>query len=161
MRIHFYRICSCLLLLLNLCVVVPIALMVKLEKPVHMTLIPAIAMAAYAFYKITLASINMVKQKRSRNRLVRLLRSINFIDALMSIVTLQNTLIMAVSDGNTDRLLPLTAAAGGVIWLVIVVVSVQCFLVDPHMLHPPFMIRVPFRGACFDSVLTAVSSSHV
>ena len=129
MRIHFYRICSCLLLLLNLCVVVPIAL--------------------------------MVKQKRSRNRLVRLLRSINFIDALMSIVTLQNTLIMAVSDGNTDRLLPLTAAADGVIWLVIVVVSVQCFLVDPHMLHHPFMIRVPFRGACFDSVLTAVSSSHV
>ena len=31
-RIHFYRICSCLLLLLNLCVVVPIALMVKQKR---------------------------------------------------------------------------------------------------------------------------------
>lgn len=124
-RWRTYIICSLLLLLLNLSLIGPVVLMVKQQRPVNMTMIPAIAMAAYAFYKIILAAMHLVKRKRSENCLVRLLRSINFIDALLSIMALQNTLIMVATKGNKRTLLPLTAATSGLMWLIIVVLSVS------------------------------------
>lgn len=116
---------SALLLVLNLSLIVPIALMVKLQKPVRMTLIPAISMAAYTTVKITMASIHLRRRRRSSDRLVRLLRTISFIDALVSILTLQNTLIMVKSGGNELQMLPLTAATSAVIWLAALGLSIR------------------------------------
>ena len=124
-RRRTYRICSFLLLLLNLAMIGPIVVLVRLQRPVNMTMIPAIAMAAYAFYKIVLAAIHLGKRKRSENCLVRLLRSINFIDALLSIMALQNTLIMVVTKGDKLSLLPLTATTSGLMWAGIVALSVS------------------------------------
>ena len=56
-----------MLLLLNVALICPIVLMVKFEKPVNLSLIPAIAMAAYTTYKVTIASVNIYKQKRRKN----------------------------------------------------------------------------------------------
>ena len=106
-----------LLLLLNVSLIVPISLMVVQQKPVYMTLIPAIAMAAYTTYKITMASIHLRRRRRTRNRFVRLLRTVSFIDALVSILTLQNTLIMVSSNGGDMGMLPLTAASSAAVWL--------------------------------------------
>lgn len=115
---------SVLLLALNLSLVVPIAIMVTQRKPVSMTLIPAIAMAAYTTCKITLASIHLRKRKASSDSLVRLLRTINFIDALVSILTLQNTLIMVVNNGQDLGMLPLTAVSSGAVWAAVLALSV-------------------------------------
>ena len=83
-----------------------------------MTMIPAIAMAAYTTLKITLASVNLKKKKRSENPLVHFLRSINFIDALMSVAALQNTLIMVNSTGEKAvSMIGLTAVTSGGMWL--------------------------------------------
>ena len=122
------RRCSLILLLLNLGLIAPIALLVKLQRPVGVGLIPAIAMAAYSFYKITLAAINLFKQKRSANSLVRLLRSINFIDALLSIMTLLITLIMVATVEDKASLLPLTAITSAGMWLMMAMISVSCVL---------------------------------
>ena len=61
-RYKVFVISTIMLLLLNLALICPIALMVKLEKPVNMELIPAIAMAAYTTYKVTMASIHFRKK---------------------------------------------------------------------------------------------------
>ena len=114
---------SALLLILNISLIVPTALMVKMEKPVGMTLIPAIAMAAYTTYKIVMASVNLRRRKRSSDILVRLLRTIGFIEALVSILTLQNTLIMVNSGGGSGSMLTLTALTSGAIWLGILIIS--------------------------------------
>lgn len=55
-----------LLLLLNLCLVVPVSLMVVQKKPVDMTLIPAIATAAYTTCKVIMASVNLKRRKDRR-----------------------------------------------------------------------------------------------
>ncbi len=120
------RICvasSFLLLFLNICLVVPAAIMVRQQKPVNMTLIPAIAMAAYTTYKITMASVNLRKRKASTNSLVWLLRTISFIDALVSILTLQNTLIMVNSEGSDPDMLPLTALTSAAVWVAVLLLS--------------------------------------
>lgn len=117
-----------MLLLLNLSLIVPISLMVKLQKPVKMTLVPAIAMAAYTTYKIILASVNMKRTGRIKNLLAKELRTIGFIDALLSVVVLQNTLIVVNSDGKDRSMLLFSAITSAAILLLMLAVSVYGFI---------------------------------
>jgi len=113
-----------MLFLLNAALFIPVTLMVRQQKPVEFTLIPAIAMAAYTTYKVTMASINLKRRRKTNNNLVKLLRGINFIDALVSIITLQNTLIMVGSGGRNYKMLPIAAVSSGIIVVVILGISV-------------------------------------
>lgn len=125
------RVClasAALLLFLNLCLVVPVSLMVVLQKPVNMTLIPAIAMAAYTTYKIIMASVNLKRGKESSDRLVRLLRTISFIDALVSVLSLQNTLIMVNAKGDGSEMLTLSAITSAAIMLTVLALSVATLI---------------------------------
>ena len=70
-----------------------------------------------------MASVNLRKRKRSSDCLVRLLRTINFIDALVSVLTLQNTLIM-VSNGDHSRMLPLTALTSTAVFIAVLCLTV-------------------------------------
>ncbi len=115
---------SFLLLLLNICLVVPVSMMVKQQRPVNMTLIPSIMMAAYTTYKVTMAAINLRKRRVSSDTLVWLLRKINLIDAFVSILTLQNTLIMVHSEGKGIDMLSFTAVTSGIIWITVLILSV-------------------------------------
>lgn len=127
-RQRMFSITAVMLLLLNLALVLPISLMVQLEKPVNIGLIPAIAMAAYTTYKITMASIHLGKQRRAvgSNILVRELRTISFIDALVSILSLQNTLIVVnQTEADAQNMLRLTAVSGTAIYLAVVALTVH------------------------------------
>ena len=115
---------SAALVPLNLSLLVPFTMLVLLVKPVSLGLIPAIAMAAYTTYKITMAIVHLRRRRVSRDPLVKELRSINFIDALVSILTLQNTLIMVNDPDAGQRLLPLTASVTAIILSVILFISV-------------------------------------
>lgn len=119
---------AALLLFLNLCLVVPVSLMVVRQKPVDMTLIPAIAMAAYTTYKVVMASVNLKRRKRSSNRLVRLLRTISFIEGLVSVLTLQNTLIMVNMKGDGSEMLTLTAITSAAIMLAALALSIAAMI---------------------------------
>ncbi|MBR4700948.1 MAG: hypothetical protein IKP19_04555 [Oscillospiraceae bacterium] len=123
-RRRVYVISAVLLFILNVSLVVPVSLLVLLQKPVALSLIPAIAMATYTTYKIVMASVNLKRRTRSENRLVRLLRMINFIDALVSILTLQNTLIMVNMKDESNRMLSLTAVTSAAIMLAVLALSI-------------------------------------
>lgn len=123
-RSRIYLISSLLLLVLNMSLTIPVTLMVKQQKPVTMTLIPSIAMAAYTTYKITMAAVHMKKSRRAEDCLVRLLRKINFIDALVSILVLQNTLIMVNSGKSGADMMPLTAASSAAVLAAVLLLSV-------------------------------------
>ncbi|MBE6989297.1 MAG: hypothetical protein E7426_00945 [Ruminococcaceae bacterium] len=123
-----YITASALLLLLNLSLIVPISMLVRQQTPVDLTLIPAIAMAAYTTYKITMAAVHLRRRRTSADALVKLLRTIGFIDALVSVLTLQNTLIMVNARGDAHTLLPLTALTGGAIWLAALLLSVSALV---------------------------------
>ena len=121
---NIYIVSSVLLLLLNASLIVPVSLLVVQQKPVNMTLIPAIMMAAYTTYKITMASINLKNGTDSPDILFKLLRTVNFIDALVSLLTLQNTLIMVNSIGTSTDMLPLTAITSGAVLFAILILSI-------------------------------------
>lgn len=124
-RVHFAA--SSLLLFLNIALIGPIALMIRMEKPTNMTLIPAIVMAAYTTGKVIAASVNFKRKKQSGDCLVKLLRSISFIDALVSILSLQNTLIM-VNAVQKESMLLLMILTSSAIWLIIMSLSLYIFV---------------------------------
>ena len=129
-RARIFAAASVLLLILNISLVIPVSLMATQQKPVHMTLVPAITMAAYTTYKITMASINLKRRERSSNCLTKPLRAVSFVDALVSVLTLQNTLIAVNSaDGGTERpMLILSAVTSAVIFLMIMILTIATLI---------------------------------
>ena len=116
------------MLAMNIALVVPISLMVLMQKPTNLGLIPAIAMAAYTTYKITMAIVNM-RRSRVYHPLIHELRTINLIDAFVSILTLQNTLIMVNSDaGEGSSMITLSAISSALIYLTIIIITIKLFI---------------------------------
>lgn len=86
--------------------------MVLRQDPTPHSEIAAIASAAYAFYKITLAIVNQLKVRRLDDPSMQAVRSIGLTDAAVSLFALQTTLVSVFSDGDEERLLPLNAVVG-------------------------------------------------
>lgn len=114
------------LILMNLLMITPVAIMVIGEREYSYGLIPAIAMAAYTTYRITMSVIQLKRSKKSRSLLVKELRVINFLDALLALMTLQNTLIMA-NGGMTAEMRVLCAWSNGGIFALILCTVIRSF----------------------------------
>ena len=123
-RILTFRVTSIIILVTDIALIVPIALMVLNDRYVNMGLIPSIAMATYTTFKIVTAIMNIKKARKSDNILVREIRTINFIDACVSVLTLQNTLIIVNQGENSGDMFLLSAISSAAIFLIIITVSV-------------------------------------
>lgn len=84
-----------ILLLSTISMIVPAILLVQNKRFYDLGVIPAIAMAAYTTYSITMSIIHMNKTKQVDNLFVKQIRLINMVTAFMSILVLQNTMILA------------------------------------------------------------------
>ncbi len=104
-----------LLFLINAALILPIISMIKYEREVHFPLEVAIGIAAYTTYKVTVTVINFVKSRRTADLLVREIVTIRFVESIVSILTLQNTLIMVnagVGDEGLRILCTVSSAVG-------------------------------------------------
>lgn len=115
---------SILLLIIDLALIAPITMMVLQEKEIHYSEIPAITIATYTCYKIIMSSRNYIKTRKTNYLSVRTIRNVNFIDALVSVLSLQYTLIMTFSAESNKDMLGLTATSSFIIWAFIVVISI-------------------------------------
>lgn len=126
-RRNIYAVTHGMLLFLNLALVVPLAVMVKGGRESALGLTPAIVMAAYTTWRLTTSILHARKARRQENILLAELRRVNLIDALVAVLSLQNTLIRATS-GSPEEMLPLTAWTSGGILLLILTLTVISFL---------------------------------
>ena len=124
---RIYLLTHIILLAINIALIVPIAVMIKGNRTVSFGMIPAITVAAYTTYRVTMAVINFKKSRKSKNPLIRELRNINLIDALVSVLLLQNTLIMVNDKGMTESMAVLSIVSSTAIWVLIGVISVVSF----------------------------------
>ncbi|MGN1213203.1 MAG: hypothetical protein ACI4TZ_04090 [Christensenellales bacterium] len=118
---------SIFIFFIDLCLIAPITIMVVKPKDVNFGIIPAIAVATYTTYKTTMAIININKIKKVENLIYKFLRELSLIDAMISVLTLQHTLIM-VNGGMTDSMQILSACSSFGILLVIIAFSI-CVMV--------------------------------
>lgn len=127
-----YAVTHIILILIDVALVVPITLMVIGARNYTYGMIPAISMAAYTTYRMTMSIIHYLKSKRNENRFIRVIRTINLQDTLVSVLTLQNALIIANGDDMTSMMrLTMWTSAG--IWGVILFFTVKSFMMIRKM----------------------------
>ncbi len=117
-----------MLFALNLALIVPITIMVKGERAYNYGLVPAIAMAAYTFYKIGLSTINLKNARKETNCLIKELRVISMIDTLVAILSLQNAMIIANGGGDDMHVVMSYSSAG--IFAFIVILTIRSMLIN-------------------------------
>ena len=113
---------SIFIFFIDICLFVPITLMVVCPKDVSFGIIPAIAFATYTTYKIIMAIVNYNKTKKMGNLTYIFLRELSIIEALTSILSLQHILIM-VKGGMTGDMLLLSAISSFAILTIIILFS--------------------------------------
>ena len=116
-----------LLLVMDVSLIGPIYVMVSGERSYTYGLIPAIAMAAYTTYRITISIVHFRKSRKKDKSLLFELRMINMTDALVAVLSLQNALIIA-NGGMNEEMRTLTAWTSGGIYLVIVLITIMSFI---------------------------------
>ena len=119
------------LILMNISLIVPAAVMVAGGRSYTYGLIPAIAMAAYTTYRITMSIVHFKRSRRSSNILTAELRTLNMIDSLVAVLTLQNALIIA-NGGMNGSMQTLSAwTSAGILFVIVVITVCSLLLIRP------------------------------
>ena len=93
-----FKVTKCLLLLLNVLLIVPIVLMIFNKRLVEISFVFSLVIALYVTLKTIKSITNYIKNKKE-DTLTKELKVIELTDCVVSILTLQNTLIAINSDG--------------------------------------------------------------
>jgi len=101
-RVKNYRNTGVFMLILNIALSSAIAQMIFDNRFFDYPDFTVYAYAAYAFYKIVMAVINIIKSRRGDELTVHAIRDINLIDALVSMLALQTALLHTFSGDGVD-----------------------------------------------------------
>ena len=115
---------SVIMFIMNLAMILPAILLINHQKEVNLSLVSAIAVAAYTTYKVSLAIIKFCKVQKQQNLIYKQVRMVNLFDAVMSILTLQNTLTIVVSNGNDRDMYTLSIVTTIVMLLAVAIISI-------------------------------------
>lgn len=96
-RAKVLRLEGLLLIFVSIALVVPVTLLAMLQKEVVFPMWIAIANACYAFYKIIDCTYSFIKNKNNNNLSIKGIKNLNLIGALVSMLTLENAMIMTFS----------------------------------------------------------------
>lgn len=113
---------SIFLVVLNVLAIAPIVLMCLFREAVNMSTIPAITVATYTCYKVVMAITKLIRIKNRENLYLIACDNVDFVDAMMSILTLQNTLILTFGT-VTKGMVILCVVSSSLIVFVLVVLS--------------------------------------
>ena len=121
-----YRNSGIVLLVLNVALSCAIAQMIFDDAHFEYAGWTVFAYAAYAFYKITTAIINIFKANKHGDLTVQAVRNVNLADATVSILALQTALLATFNDGSLDASVMNTATG--------IAVSVFCIGMAIYMI---------------------------
>ena len=88
-------------------------------------MIVMIAMAAYAFTKITLATIKLMKARRSTSATLITLRNISFADAFVSIFALQRSMLVSFEGMRETEIVIMNATLGSAVCVIVFLLGVN------------------------------------
>ncbi len=124
-RTKLFLIQSIFLFIIDFALIAPISLMVLQKKTVNYSTIPAITVAAYTTYKIVISTRNIIKTRNVLHLSLTILRTVNFVDALVSVLSLQYTLIITFGGGMDKDMFILCAVSSFAIWTLLVLISLK------------------------------------
>ena len=119
------RITGILLVVLSFCIVgVNIMSAIK-DRGTAFHEIVMITIATYAFTKITVSIIGMVKAKHSASPVLKTLRNISLADACVSIYTMQRSMLVSFPGIEAADILLLNIFTGTAVWVVVLLLGIN------------------------------------
>lgn len=108
-----------MLMVLTLPLLGTVILSVARDTGLKLHMIVMIAMAFYAFTKITLATVNLVKSRRSSSATLITLRNISFADAFVSIFALQRSMLVSFEGMSDTEIVIMNAVLGSAVCVIV------------------------------------------
>ncbi len=114
-----------LLLVLNLALSGVVLLTIAQDTAKSYSEIMVISIAAYTFYKITMAVVNMVKVRKRKSPILITIRNIGAADALVSMLTLQAAMFASFQDKNSLNTNQMNAITGLSVCILISILGIS------------------------------------
>ena len=118
------RFTGCLLIFLSIILAGTAYLSVESERGIKYNEILMITIAAYSFTKITLAIINLIKARKNDSSTIKTLRYISFADALVSIFSLQRSMLVSFGEMPENEIQILNIFTGTAVYIGIFILGV-------------------------------------
>lgn len=96
-RAKIFKTEGILLICVNVALIVPITLLATSQKDVNLPMWIAIADACFTFYKMTVCIYSFVKTRKNDNLAIKGIKNLNLISACVSLLSLENTMIITFS----------------------------------------------------------------
>ena len=126
---HFViRFTGIMLMVLSLSLVGTVILAFVKDRGTEFHLIVMLAIAVYAFTKITLATIKWIKARKSKSAKLITLRNISFADAFVSIFSLQRSMLVSFEGMTEMEIRIMNVATGSAVCIIV-------FLLGLNLLH--------------------------
>lgn len=124
------RVCGILLLIMNLALAGIVIYIVWQFKVIEYHEITTIALAAYTFTALTLAIVNLFKYRKYNSPILSTTKSISFASALVSLFTLESTMLTVFSAEDTPAGFEqiMSAVTGGAIMLLIISMAIATII---------------------------------
>ncbi len=119
-EVFVMRFCGGMLMVLALVLGAVTALSLVQERAVVRGLIPMLAIATYTFWKMTMAIVHTVQAHQSGTPLTRTIRNITLASALVSLMTMQRSMLATFDGGmNAGEMLILNICTGSAVCLLV------------------------------------------
>ena len=114
-----------MLIILSIPLAGTVILSVVRDRGYELHMIVMIAMAAYAFTKITLATIKLIKARRSTSAKLITLRNISFSDAFVSIFALQRSMLVSFEGMTEAEIVIMNATLGSAVCVIVFLIGLN------------------------------------
>lgn len=120
-----YRMCGIILLLMNQALTGIVVFMVHQNKSYDYPGVLIYAMAAYSFYCVIIASVNVIKFRRHGSPVLSAAKVINLVSAMVSILSLETAMVTRFGDKDDFSFRQtMTGATGGGVCIFVLGIAV-------------------------------------
>jgi len=132
---HFViRFTGIMLMVLSISLIGTVILAFVKDRGTEFPLIVMLAIAVYAFTKITLATIKWIKAQKSKSAKLITLRNISFADAFVSIFSLQRSMLVSFEGMSEIEIRIMNVATGSAVCIIV-------FLLGLNLMQQKSLIR--------------------
>lgn len=130
-ELNHYRRCGWAFLAVNLALSARLFLMLSENRLVRHHEITTIAMATYTFLSLTMATINMVKYRKYNSPVLSASKAISFASALVSLLTLESTMLVTFGETMSPATVNLfMALSGGGVSILILAMAIYMIVLS-------------------------------
>lgn len=132
-EVSVYRRCGIFFVIMTVALIGAVILMVKSEGGKSYPGYLIFVVAAYTFCKIIISVIHVIKVRRLKSPILITIRNISYVDACVSILTLQTAMFASFGGGAVEFEQQMNAITGGIVCLMVLTLGIGSMVSSSKM----------------------------